>query len=135
MLLLFLFIGNIFDQIFGSVSNNHVNFKILLYSFSAYFYFIASLYFPFKSLRYIGFEITASKTLLFISGSGVIYYFFERYSMTHVYEVFAASLIIYFSAKFYKSNSDLYAFLIPASVFIGFEIKWIHYYFIFFFLY
>lgn len=127
----FLFIGNIFDQIFGSVSNNHVNFKILLYSFSAYFYFIASLHFLFKSLRYIGFEITASKTLLFISGSGVIYYFFERYSMTHVYEVFAASLIIYFSSKFYKSNSDLYAFLIPASVFIGFEIKWIHYYFIF----
>lgn len=126
----FLLVGNIFDSLFGEVSENHVNFKILFYSFSSYFYFLGSLYFLYKSTIYLGFNITTSKTALYLSGSGVIYYFFERFSMTHVYEVFAASFIIYVSSVFYSTNRDLFAFLIPFSVFIGFEIKWIHYYFI-----
>ena len=126
----FLLIGNIFDNIFGEISQNHVNFKILFYSFSSYFYFLASLYFLYKSILYLGFNITTSKILLYISGSGVIYYFFERYSMTHVYEVFASSFIIFLSSAFYSTNRNLFAFLIPFSIFIGFEIKWIHYYFL-----
>ncbi len=127
----FLLIGNIFDYFVGDISNNHVNFKILFYSFSSYFYFLASLYFLYKSILFLGYNITTTKTLLYISGSGVIYYFFERYSMTHVYEVFASSLIIYLSTIFYSTNKNVYAFFIPLAILIGFEIKWIHFYFIF----
>ena len=126
----FLLIGNIFDSLFGEISQNHVNFKILFYSFSSYFYFVGSLYFIYRSIIYLGLNITTSKTLLYISGSGVIYYFFERYSMTHVYEVFASSFIIFLSSAFYSTNRNLFAFLIPFAIFIGFEIKWIHFYFI-----
>ena len=50
--------------------------------------------------------------------------------MTHVYEVFASSFIIFLSSAFYSTNRNLFAFLIPFSIFIGFEIKWIHYYFL-----
>ena len=125
----FIFIGNQLDSIFGEISNNHVNFKILFYSFSSYFYFLLSIFLIYKSTLHLDFKITTFKTLLYISGSGVIYYFFERYSMTHAYEVFASSLIIYFSAAFYSTNRNMYAFMIPLSVFIGFEIKWIHFYF------
>ena len=127
----FLLIGNIFDSLFGEISKNHVNFKILFYSFSSYFYFIGSLFFVYKSMNLLGFNISTLKTLLYISGSGVIYYFFERYSMTHVYEVFACSLIIYLSSAFYSTNRNLFAFLIPLAILLGFETKWIHFYFIF----
>lgn len=125
----FILIGNLLDSLFGEVSNQHVNFKILIYSFSSYFYFLASLYLIYKSVAYLDFKITTYKTLLYISGSGVIYYFFERYSMTHVYEVFVSSLIIYFSSAYYSTNKNFYAFMVPLSIFLGFEIKWIHFYF------
>jgi hypothetical protein len=125
----FIVVGNFFDSFFGEISNNHVNFKILFYSFSSFFYFIGSVYFLYKSTILLNLNITTHKTLLYFSGSGVIYYFFERYSMTHVYEVFAASFIIYISSAFYGTNRNLFAFLIPLSIFIGFEVKWIHYYF------
>ena len=42
-----------------------------------------------------------------ILGSGVGYYAFERYSMSHVYEVFTLSLVIYFSIMYTKSNSNI----------------------------
>jgi len=124
----FLIIGNTLDDLLGEISQNHVNFKILFYSFASYFYFLSSLFLLYKSTNYLGFTITTYKTLLYISGSGVIYYFFERFSMTHVYEVFAVSLIIFVSSAFYSTNRNLFAFLIPFSIFIGFEIKWVHYY-------
>ena len=127
----FLLIGNIFDLLFGDISKGHVNFKILIYSFSSYFYFLASLLLIYKSINYLGYSITTYKTLLYISGSGVVYYFFERYSMTHVYEIFASSLIIFVSSLYYSTNRNLYAFLIPLTILIGFEIKWVHFYFIF----
>ena len=44
-------------------------------------------------------------TLLFF-GSGVSYYAFERFSMTHVYEVFISSLIIYLSTNYYSGVVD-----------------------------
>jgi hypothetical protein len=125
----FLFLGNLLDVLFGEISYNHVNFKILLYSFAPYFYFVSSLYFIFKSMINLDFNISPEATLLFISGSGVIYYFTERYSMTHVYEVFACSLIIFLSSSYYSTKKNMYALLIPFAIFIGFEIKWIHFYF------
>jgi len=67
-------------------------------------------------------------------GSGVSYYAFERFSMTHSYEVFSTSLIIFLTTKFfYEQNSNkknIYIFLIPLFIVIGLLIRWTNYYLI-----
>ena len=37
---------------------------------------------------------------ILVLGVGISYYAFERYSMTHVYEAFSLTMLIYFSIKF-----------------------------------
>ena len=52
--------------------------------------------------------------------------------MTHVYEVFASSLIIFLTLRFSTVNSgskrNLFAFLIPFSILIGILCRWTNYY-------
>ena len=52
--------------------------------------------------------------------------------MTHVYEVFASSLIIFLTLKFSVTNlrrkQNLFSFLIPLSVLIGILCRWTNYY-------
>ena len=66
-----------------------------------------------KIARELGIKINPLTVYIFILGSGVGYYAFERYSMSHVYEVFTLSLVIYFSIMYTKSNSNIYSFAIP----------------------
>ncbi len=123
----FLFIG---DKLGNQLSNLY-NLKILFYSFSSIFY----LYFSYELLRKT-LDIEKEKKenfflLLFIFGSGISYYAFERYSMTHVYEFFATSLVIFVSKKFYNPNNkykNLYGACIPIALLISFLIRWVNYY-------
>ena len=51
--------------------------------------------------------------------------------MTHVYEVFASSLIIFLTLRFSTnsgSKRNLFAFLIPFSMLIGILCRWTNYY-------
>ena len=124
----FLLIGNLLDNLFNT-NQNILEFKKLIYSFSSIFYLFASLY-----LLNITFEIKWKKYSLPIAffGSGIIYYAFERYSMTHVYEVFTISLIFYFSKKYYLSEKspNLYSILLPAGFLLAFLVRWTNYYII-----
>ena len=64
-------------------------------------------------------------------GSGVSYFAFERFSMSHVYEFFGQVLIFYLVFKFenteegYKKKFIL--FLIPIFLFLVFSIRWSNY--------
>ena len=100
----FLFLGNILDNIFN-IQQDVLDFKKLLYSFSSIFYLIFSYILLSKSLSQtkIFFSLPLSLT-----GSGIIYYAFERYSMAHVYEVFTVSLIIYLSDSFIRMSQNLH---------------------------
>ena len=50
--------------------------------------------------------------------------------MTHAYEVFTVSLVIYFSEKFYRQDSKnkLYSILLPIAILLGFLVRWTNYY-------
>ena len=68
------------------------------------------------------------EVILIFFGSGLSYFAFERYSMTHVFEAFSVSLLIYISTRFYDEHKNLYAALIPIVLLIGLLVRWVNYY-------
>lgn len=128
----FLLLGNLVDQYLFTSSENFMNYKILIYSFSSIFYCLLTINLLARSLKILNINFKYSHLLLFYSGSGIIYYAFERFSMTHVYESFASALIIFFSSKFYKesNNQNFFAFILPLSIMLGLMIRWVNLYLI-----
>ena len=127
----FLFVGNIFENIFEGGKNNTsaiFNFKILFYSLSAVFYFFVGINLLTKVAYELKIKIHPLSSLLIISGTGLIYYAFERYSMTHVYEFFTSALIIYLSHKYFSTNLNYYALLIPITMFLSLSVRWVNYF-------
>ncbi len=127
----FYFLGYILNRLFeGSPT---FNFIILFYSLSSIFYLFLSLYLLIKSIELINPKANRFFLTLIFFGSGISYYAFERYSMTHVYEVFITSLLIYLSLIFSRSKlghqSNIYAFSIPLVVLLGILCRWTNYYF------
>ena len=68
-----------------------------------------------KSFLLLNKDIRRTTLLLLLSGSGVAYFALERFSMTHVYEVFVNALIIYLSTAAFQTRKTfilhLYLFL------------------------
>ena len=114
--------------------NKLFNYKILLYSLSSVFYFFVSIFLIQKTLLNLKIASNINHLLLIFLGSGLPYFAFERYSMTHIYEVFTISLIFYLSSKFYSyedENKNLYAFLIPFVTILSLLVRWTNYYVLF----
>ncbi len=129
----FLFIGNFLDKLverFNLFENNIYNFKILFYSFSSIFYFFTSIYLIFKTINRYIYKIKIEEIILIFFGSGLSYFAFERYSMTHTFEAFTVSLIIFLSYKYYKEedNESILGILIPLAILIGLLVRWVNYY-------
>jgi len=130
----FMFIGNILDNIFsnlGFIKQNNMNYKILLYSFSPIFYFAFSYYLFVKIIKELDIKINLNWVLLIFFGTGVHYYAFERYSMTHIYEFFTATLIIYFMSNFYRKSSskeNIIAGIIPYLFLISYLVRYVNYF-------
>ena len=125
----FVFIGNIFDKILNV--NSFVNYKILFYSFSSVFYLFTSFYFLIKIKNMISPKFKNIHLLFLLLGSGVSYYAFERFSMTHVYEVFTITMISYFTLKPVSKNTTeekLNIFYITFFMFLGFNVRWVNYF-------
>ena len=124
----FLFVGNLFENIISN-SSTIFNYRILFYSLSSIFYFYLSIYLINTSLRLMKIDIPIKFLFLLFMGSGVAYYAFERYSMTHVYEVFTICLVIFSTVKFYtsKSNLNFYSFLIPVVSILAINVRWVNY--------
>ena len=133
----FLLIGNLIDNtlfnLFQIDPNGLLNYKILLYSLSPVFYFFLSIFLIYEVLKLLGVNVNIYFILIIFLGSGLPYFAFERYSMTHVYEVFTISLIFYLSANFYLDKNGkrkIYSFLIPLAVLLSFLVRWNNYYII-----
>ena len=52
----------------------------------------------------LGYRLNKYKLLLIFSASGLPYYAFERFGMTHIAEVFTISLLIYLLSSFYLED-------------------------------
>ena len=130
----FMFIGIVIDRLllnFQIFSSQIMSYKILLYSFSPIFYLIASFSLFSKILYKLNIEKKEPYVLLVIFGSGIHYYAFERYSMTHVYEFFTTTLIMYLLVLFHSSKSaekKYVAFLLPIAYLISFLVRYVNYF-------
>ena len=131
----FLFLGsiidNISDSLFSTDPNGLMNYKVLLYSLSSVFYFFLSIFLIYEVLKILKVDENFYFILLIFLGSGLPYFAFERYSMTHVYEVFTTSLIAFLSVSFYSeknNNKKFYSFLIPLGVLMSLLVRWTNYY-------
>ena len=129
----FVLLGHTLDKLVSgenNLSSDILNFRFLLYSLSSVFYLFATLYLTFEILKKLKFNFSKYEVLLIYFGSGVVYYAFERFSMTHIYEVFCCTLIIYLALNFYTSiNKDIYAFLLPIFIAVGLSVRWVNYFY------
>lgn len=123
----FLFIGNILDNVFN-YSDKPFNFKIIFYSLSSLVYLTVTAILLQKSILFLNKDIRRTTALLLVSGSGVAYFALERFSMTHIYEVFVNALIIYLSTAAFKTSEKIYFAFIPFSIFLGLLVKLSNFY-------
>ena len=125
----FFFLGSLIDKNFNPVGGNEIlNYTLLFYSLSPIFYFFASILIIFKSCRLLDLNVEKYKILLLISGSGITYFAFERFSMTHIYEMFIISFLMWNCINFYKNESNFSGSLVPISLMISFLVRMSNYY-------
>ncbi len=122
----FVFIGNLIDYFdTASVVSN----KVFVYSLSAIFYLFVSILLLYESLRILNLKVNIFFISLVFMGSGLAYFSFERYSMTHVYEVFTIVLIFYLIVKINTIKStNIYIFLLPISIVLALSVRFTNYY-------
>ena len=98
---------------------------------SSIFYLVLSIVYIEKTLKILKINQNKLLTLLLYSGSGIFYFAFERYSMTHVYEVFSITMAIYYSSKLFhtqNSNKKIDIMLIIFSILLSFMVRWVNYF-------
>jgi len=122
----FLYFGNMLNEFF--VNSDILNYQIFFYSLSSVFYFLISIILLNKSFALL--KINVSKFFIFLMffGSGLPYYAFERYSMTHIYEAFSVALIFYSVVKIsLNKEKRIFYFLLAFSLFIALSVRYTNY--------
>ena len=128
----FLYIGNLLDLIFNIDQKSQIlNFKLYFYSLSSVIYFLIGFIFLYKFFELTETKPKKNKLFIFYFVTGLPYFAFERYSMTHVYEVFSIIIIIYLSGLCYsdsKKNKTFFEILIPLFLLISFLTRMSNFY-------
>lgn len=125
----FLFIGDLITKVAKSSSESLYNFKVLFYSLSSIFYLFLSYLFLYKTSKILKTCLNKYLILLIFGGSGVAYFAFERFSMTHAYEVFTTSLIILLTCKYYEGKGQkVFAILLPFALNLALLVRLSNYY-------
>lgn len=130
----FMFFGNLLDSLSLNFSseNELMGYKILIYSLSPIFYLFFGLVLIHKTLSQFINNLKSSDLILFFFGSGIAYYAFNRFSMTHAFEYFSTCLVLFLSFNYYsKIDNDKNAYLIPLGILLGLLIRWTNYFLLF----
>ncbi len=122
-----LFISNLISQYITLDSN--ISFNYFMYSLIPIAYLFIAILLLEKVL--IMNQIKHSKFILYISilGSGVSYFAFERFSMSHVYEFFGTTLLLYLISIYEKNRKYFLEFIIPTLMFLALTIRWSNYFY------
>ena len=127
----FVFLASIFDKI--SNSNGLVSSVYFAYSISPIFYLFLSIILVQYSMNSLGIRHNKYLLLIGVFGTGVSYYAFDRFSMSHIYEVFASAFLIYLTCKsLEQKNSSKFIyinFFLGFAIFFFLTIRWINYFF------
>ena len=111
-----------------------ISFNYFVYSFIPVFYLFLSYKLLIKLFTRNKININNNLLLLIIAGSGVSYFAFERFSMSHIYEFFGTTLCVYAVDKLLYEKSKIkrhtLCFLLPVIIFLVLTIRWSNYYLI-----
>ena len=126
----FMFIGKVLDYFFDQNIYNY-----LLYSLSSIFYLFISITLLMKIFKEKTKNFIELKNYIYLYyfGSGIIYFAFQRFSMSHVYEIFASSFILYLSflsEKRKTKNINNLNFLIGFLSILFLFFRWTNYFLI-----
>ncbi len=121
----FLFLSNILNNLFNL--DSVISFNYFIYSLVAIFYIFLGLRITNIVLNENLKNYNPIQNYLFLLGSGLTYYAFERFSMSHSYEYFAIVFIFYLSFLYHKKQSRFLEFLIPFSMFFLLTLRWSNY--------
>ena len=129
----FLLIGSSVDTLLQNYQQdkyvNFMNYKLLIYSFSSVSYMFFTIFLLYKCITFLNVKTSLLEITLIYAASGVAYFAFERFSMSHVYETFSITLIIFSSFKYYLGkNQNFYAFIIPITILISLLVRLVNYY-------
>ena len=126
----FLFISN---QISGYVDlNSVISLNYYIYSLTPILYLFISIILIEKILLLNQLNYKKYILYLIVLGSGVSYFAFESFSMSHVYEFFATTVLIYLMTIYEKSSLSTQKklkFFIPVFMFIALTIRWSNYFY------
>ena len=102
----FAFIGKILQTVNSNINFSENNITFFIYSLSSIFYFFTSILLISKVINNSPkFNKTSPISIFYLFlGSGFAYYSFERFSMTHTYEVFSVAVLFYIAFK--NPNGD-----------------------------
>lgn len=123
----FMFIGNLLDRILSIGLDSGYTNKVLFYSLSSVFYLFISFFILTNIKNQLSIKFSNLKLLIIYLGTGLPYYAFERFSMTHVYDTFLITCLIYFLIRFYKSGDSKYVYLISIFNFLTLITRWTNY--------
>lgn len=123
----FLFIGEIIDRYVNLQNELGYSHKVLMYSFSSIFFLLLTFKILIKIKKLLNFKLSNIYLLIIFLGTGLPYYAFERYSMTHVYDTFAITLLVYFLANFYTNGAKKFTLLIAITNLLVLVIRWTNY--------
>ena len=111
-----------------------ISFNYFIYSFIPVFYLYVSFILLKKILKKNSIRVNNLFLLCLIGGSGVSYFAFERFSMSHAYEFFGTTLCLYISNEIiYSKNKNIknfLLFLLPVVLFVVLTIRWSNYFLI-----
>ena len=78
-----------------------------MYSIAPIFYLLISILLLIqKSMKVLNINYNKNLLLIAIFGTGISYYSFDRFSMSHIYEFFGTSFLIYLSAYSLEKKSS-----------------------------
>ena len=125
----FVFVGNFIDNlnIFENSNSKNYNYKILFFSFASIFYFALGLRM---------FQIICKKQdyknnfviPLLVFGSGLPYYVFERYGVTHAFDFFTTTLVIYTTYRLFEKPENIKYVQLSFSILLSLLTRWTNYY-------
>ncbi len=121
----FLFLSNILNNLFNL--DSVVSFNYFVYSLVPIIYIFFGLRITNKVLNENLKNYNPIRNYLFLLGSGLTYYAFERFSMSHSYEYFSIVFIFYLSFLYQKKQLKFLQFLIPFSMFFLLTLRWSNY--------
>ena len=126
----FVTIGSFLDLINSRIPFTDIDITYFLYSLSSVFYFIFSCLLLAKVVNGSPGLLKVSNINVFylFLGSGLGYYAFERFSMSHVYEVFSIIFIFFLSYKNLNKNSEVHNFSIGFLSIFFLTIRWVNIY-------